>query len=268
MLLAIDIGNTNTSLGVYKSENLIAHWQLATVRNRTSDEIGVLTRQMFSLAEIDYENVSAVIVSSVVPQLNFDFQKMSEKYFILDAIVLDSSFDFGLEIKYNPPSGVGIDRIVAASAASRKYGNPCIVCDFGTATTIDAVNSEDEYLGGTIAPGMNVFADALFEKTSKLPKVEIKKVETVIGNSTVHSIQAGIYFGYAGLVDGIIRRMIEELGEKPRVIATGGLSTLVAESSELIETVDETLMLEGLRLIYENTEKAKNVESNNDKLLN
>jgi type III pantothenate kinase len=260
MLLAIDIGNTNTSLGVYTGGNLIAHWQLATVRNRTSDEIGVLVRQMFSLAEIDYKKVSAVIVSSVVPQLNLAFQKMSEKYFRLDTIVLDSNFDFGLKIKYNPPSSIGIDRIVAASAAARKYGKPCIVCDFGTATTIDAVNSGGEYLGGTITPGMNIFADALFEKTSKLPKVEIKKVETVIGNSTVHSIQAGIYFGYAGLVDGIIHRTIEELGEKPRVIATGGLAALVAESSELIETIDKTLMLEGLRLIYETTEKAKNNE--------
>ncbi len=260
MLLAIDIGNTNTSLGVYTGENLIAHWQMATVRNRTSDEIGVLARQMFSLAEIDFEKVSVVIVSSVVPQLNSAFRKMSEKYFRLDAIVLDSTFDFGLKIKYNPPSSVGIDRIVAASAAVHKYGKPCVVCDFGTATTIDAVNSGGEYLGGTITPGMNVLADALFEKTSKLPKVEIKKVETVIGNSTVHSIQAGIYFGYAGLVDGIIRRMIEELGEKPRVIATGGLAALVAESSQLIETVDETLMLEGLRLIYENTEKAKKMK--------
>jgi type III pantothenate kinase len=215
---------------------------------------------MFSVSGIDYKKVSAVIVSSVVPQLNSDFRKMSEKYFGLDAIILDPTFDCGLKIKYNPPSSVGIDRIVAASAASRKYGNPCIVCDFGTATTIDAVNSGGEYLGGTIAPGMNVLADTLFEKTLKLPKVEIKKPETFIGNSTVHSIQAGIYFGYAGLVDGIVRRMIEELGENPQIIATGGLAALIAESSELIETIDETLLLEGLRLIYENIKKAKNAE--------
>lgn len=260
MLLAIDIGNTNSSLGVFDGESLIAQWRLATVRNRTFDEIGVLARQMFSLAEIDYKKVSFVIISSVVPQLNLAFRKMSEKYFRLNAVILDSTFDFGLKIKYNPPSSVGFDRIVAAAAASSKYGNPCIVCDFGTATTIDAVNSKGEYLGGTITPGMNVFADALFEKTSKLPKVEIKKVETVIGNSTVDSIQAGIYFGYAGLVDGIIRRMIEELGEKPRVIATGGLAALTAESSELVETIDETLMLEGLRLVYENTKKVKKMK--------
>ncbi len=251
MLLAIDIGNTNTSLGVFDGENLIERWRIATVRNRTSDEIGVLVRQMFSVSEINYKKVFAVIVSSVVPQLNFAFGKMSETYFEPDAIFVDSTFDFGLKIKYNPPSSVGIDRVVAASAAFHKYGNPCIVCDFGTATTIDAVNSKGEYLGGTIAPGMNVLADALFEKTSKLPKVEIKKPDSVIGNSTISSIQAGIYFGYAGLVEGIISRMIEELGEKPKVIATGGLAGLIAESCGLIETVDETLMLEGLRLIYE-----------------
>lgn len=251
MLLAIDIGNTNTSLGVYDGENLSARWRMATVRDRTSDEIGVFARQMFALAEIDYRKVSAVIISSVVPPLNSAFRKMSENYFEREAIVVDSTFDFSLKIKYNPAASVGIDRIAAASAAVHKYGKPCVVCDFGTATTIDAVNSAGEYLGGTIAPGMNVFADALFQKTSKLPKVEIKKPEKIIGNSTVDSIQAGIYFGYAGLVDGIVRRMIAELGEKPQVVATGGLAAFIAESCELIETIDETLMLEGLRLIYE-----------------
>lgn len=251
MLLAIDIGNTNVSLGVFDGENLITQWRMSSVTNRTSDEIGALIRQMFSVSEIDYKKISAVIISSVVPQLNFAFGKMSEKYFALDAIFVDSTFDFGLKIKYNPPSSIGIDRIIVASAAVCKYGKPCIVCDFGTATTIDAVNSAGEYLGGTIAPGMRVFADALFEKTSKLPKIEIKKAETVIGDSTVGSIQSGIYFGYAGLVEGIISRMIKELGEKPKVVATGGLAVLIAESCELIETIDETLMLNGLRLIYE-----------------
>jgi type III pantothenate kinase len=251
MLLAIDIGNTNTALGVYDGKNLIANWRMATVQSRTYDEIGILARQLFSLSVINYKKISAVIVSSVVPPLNLAFQKMSGKYFGREAIIVDSTYDFGLKIKYNPPSSAGIDRLVAASAASYKYGKPCITCDFGTATTIDAVNSQGEYLGGTITPGMNVLADALFEKTSKLPKVEIKKVETVIGNSTTNSIQAGIYFGYAGLVDGIIRQMIEELGEKPKVIATGGLAALITKSSELIETIDETLMLEGLRLVYE-----------------
>lgn len=257
MLLAIDIGNTNTSLGVYDEDNLIAHWRMASLHNRTSDEIGVLVRQMFSLAGIDYNKISAVVVSSVVPQLDFAFRKMSEKYFELDAIILDSTFDFGLKIKYNPPNAIGIDRIVAASAAVQKYGKPCIVCDFGTATTIDAVNSQNEYLGGTISPGLNVLAGALFEKTSKLPKVEIRKVESVIGNSTVNSIQAGIYFGYTGFVEGIIRQMIAELGEKPKIVATGGLAVFIAESCSLIETVDENLLLEGIRLVYEKLKTAE-----------
>ncbi len=223
---------------------------MASVRNRTSDEIGVLARQMFSVSEINHKKISAFVISSVVPQLNFAFRKMSEKYFGLNAIFVDSTFDFGLNIKYNPPSSVGIDRIIAASAAVYKYGKPCVVCDFGTATTIDAVNSQGEYLGGTITPGINVLAASLFEKTAKLPKVDIKKAEKVIGNSTINSIQAGIYFGYAGLVEKIISLMITELGEKPKVIATGGLAVFVAESCELIETIDETLLLEGLRMIY------------------
>jgi type III pantothenate kinase len=206
---------------------------------------------MFSLAGLDYNKISASVISSVVPQLDFAFRKMSEKYFGHNAIVLDSTFNFGLEIKYNPPDAIGIDRIVAASAAVQKYGKPCIVCDFGTATTIDAVNFQSEYLGGTISPGLNVLAGALFEKTSKLPKVEIKKVESVIGNSTINSIQAGIYFGYAGFVEAIIRRMIEELGEKPKIIATGGFASFVADSCGLIETIDENLLLDGIQLVYE-----------------
>ncbi len=224
---------------------------MATLHTRTFDEIGVLIRQMFSVSGIDYKKISSIVISSVVPPLNLAFRKMSEKYFERQAIIVDSTFDFGLKIKYNPPSSVGIDRIIAASAAIQKYGKPCIICDFGTATTIDAVNSSGDYLGGTIAPGMITFADALFEKTSKLPKIEIKKVETVIGNSTINSIQAGIYFGYIGLVDGILQRMIAELGEKPKIIATGGLAVFIAESCQLIETIDETLLLEGLRLVCE-----------------
>ena len=251
MILTIDIGNTNTAFGVFDGENLIEKWRLATVRDRTSDEIGVLLRQFFLTAAIDYKIVSAIIISSVVPQLEFAFQKMSEKYFGLSAIFVNHTFDFGFKINYNPPSSVGIDRLVAAFAAVCTYGKPCIVCDFGTATTIDAINSKGEYLGGIIAPGMNVLADALFQKTALLPKVEIKKPETVFGTSTVSSIQAGIYFGYIGLVDKILQKMIDELGEKPNIIATGGLASLITKGSDLIEITDENLMLEGLRLIYE-----------------
>ena len=255
MLLVIDIGNTNTSLGVYQQENLIAHWRMNTVRDRTIDEVGVLARQMFALSEIDYKKIDAVIVASVVPPLNFTFQKMSENYFAHKAIFVDNTLDFGLKIKYNPPSDVGADRIVDAVAAIAKYGVPCIVVDFGTATTFDAINACGEYLGGVITPGITISSDALFSRAAKLPRVEIRKPENVIGASTVGSIQSGLYYGYAGLVDGILRRMIEELGAETRVVATGGLAPLISQASELIAEVDDTLTLEGLRLIYEKIKK-------------
>lgn len=254
MLLTIDIGNTNTSLGVYEGEKLIAHWRMATAHYRTSDEYGVLARQMFSIGGLDHETINAVIIASVVPTLNFTFKEMSKKYFAHEAIFVDNKTDMGLPILYNPPSDVGADRIVDAVAAIHLYGSPCIVVDFGTATTFDAINSKGEYLGGVITPGITISSDALFQRAAKLPRVEIKSPERVIGSSTVGSIQSGLYYGYAGLVDGILRRMIAELGEETKVVATGGLAPLISKASELIETVDDTLTLEGLRLIYEKLE--------------
>ncbi len=258
MLLTIDIGNANTAFGVFESDKLFVKWQLSTDRDRTSDEIGVLLRQFFSTTEIDYRKILAIFVSSVVPQIDFAFQQMSKKYFGLSAIFVNHTFDFGFRINYNPPSAIGVDRLVVLRAAAHNYGKPCIVCDFGTATTIDAVNSKSEYLGGIIAPGMNVLADALFQKTAKLPNVEIKKPESVFGTSTVSSIQAGIYFGYIGLVDEILRKMIDELGEKPKIIATGGLASIIAEISDLIEIMDGNLIHEGMRLIYEKMKTDEN----------
>ncbi len=265
MLLVVDIGNTNTSLGVYKEENLIAHWRMATVRYRTTDEYGVLARQMFAAADIDYKKISSVIVASVVPPLNFTFQKMSESYFGQEAIFVDNRLDLGLPIKYNPPSDVGADRIVDAVAAIARYGAPCIVVDFGTATTFDAINKQGEYIGGVITPGITISSDALFARAAKLPRVEIKKPETVIGSSTVGSIQSGLYYGYAGLVDGILQRMIDELGEQTKVVATGGLAPLISQASKLIETIDDTLTLEGLRLIYERTKQEKTKQTKTGK---
>lgn len=243
MLLAIDIGNTSTKFGVYDGDALVARTTAPTVRTHNADEI-------YDLAKIK-QTVRAVIISSVVSELRDDYQTFSIERLNCDPIFVDGTFDSGLKIKYTPPEKLGIDRLVAAFAAVEKYGKPCLVCDFGTATTIDAVNSKSEYLGGIIAPGMDTMRESLFTKTSALPLIKLRRPERVIGDSTVASIQSGIYFGYVALVDGVIERMKIELGEQPRVIATGGLAKLLAEEAAKIEIVDDNLMLDGLRLIYE-----------------
>ena len=253
MLLVIDVGNTNTSLGVYEGERLVTHWRLTTARARTVDEYGVLSRNLFALAGLDFKEINAVAVASVVPQLNFTVKRMAEEYFHLSPLFIDHTTETGMEILYQPPSDVGADRIVDAVAARHKYGAPCIVVDFGTATTFNAISAEGKYLGGVITPGIQISSDALFERAARLPRVEIKRPQVVIGASTMGAIQSGLYYGYIGLVDGILRRMREELGGTPRVVSTGGLAPLIATGSELIETVDDTLTLEGLRLIYEKT---------------
>ena len=253
MLLVIDIGNTNTSLGVFDGENLVAHWRLTTARARTVDEWGVHTRNLFALAGLDFKSIDAITIASVVPPVNFTVKRMAEDYFHLTPLFIDHTIDTGVPILYQPPSDVGADRIVDAVAAIHKYGAPCIVVDFGTATTFDAINATGEYLGGVITPGITISSDALFERAAKLPRVEIKRPQKVIGSATVEAMQSGLYYGYVGLVDGILQRMIDELGGAPRVIATGGLAALIAKGSGFIETVDETLTLEGLRLVYERT---------------
>jgi len=251
MLLVVDIGNTNTSLGVFDGERLAAHWRLTTERSRTGDEWGVLTRNLFALAGLDFKSIDAIAIASVVPPLNFTLKRMAEVYFHLTPLFIDHTVDTGLPILYQPASDVGADRIVDAVAAIKKYGAPCIVVDFGTATTFDAINSKGEYLGGVITPGITISADALFERAAKLPRVEIKRPRNVVGSSTVEAMQSGLYHGYVGLVDGILQRMIDELGGNVRVIATGGLAPLIATGSQYIKEVDETLTLEGLRLVYE-----------------
>jgi type III pantothenate kinase len=246
MLLAIDIGNSSTKFGVYDQEILSRRLTIPTIRGKRAAEIHA------SLQDELTSRFSAIVVSSVVPELNDAVRELGETYFHQTPVFVDNSLDFGLEIKYFPPENLGVDRLVAAFAATEKYGAPVIVCDFGTATTIDAVNSRREYLGGIITPGINTLSEALFIKTSKLPRVAIRKPATVIGNSTAHAIESGIFYGYIGLTEGILRRMADELGEPPpQIIATGGFANLIAESCPLIETVDENLMLDGLRLIYE-----------------
>ncbi|MEJ7616969.1 MAG: type III pantothenate kinase [Pyrinomonadaceae bacterium] len=259
MLLVIDVGNTNTSLGVFEGERLAAHWRLTTARSRTVDEYGVHARNLFALGGVDFQAITAIAIASVVPPLNFTLKRMAEVYFNLTPLFIDHSVESGMPILYHPASDVGADRIVDAVAAIHKYGVPCIVVDFGTATTFDAIDAQGRYLGGVITPGITISSDALFERAARLPRVEIKRPAAVIGSSTVGSIQSGLYYGYVGLVDGILRRMCAELGggNGVRVVATGGLAPLIATGSELIETVDETLTLDGLRLVYEFSQASK-----------
>src|SRR5882724_10063350 len=208
MLLVIDVGNSNTSLGVYRGEELIAHWRLTTNAVRTVDEYGVHARNLFALAGLDFKAIDAIAIASVVPPLNYTLKKMAEDYFHLTPLFIDHTIDTGLAILYEPPSDVGADRIVDAVAAVKKYGAPCIVVDFGTATTFNAINRNGEYLGGVITPGIMISTEALFERTAKLPRVDIKRPEQVIGSSTVNAMQSGLYHGYIGLVDGVLRKMI------------------------------------------------------------
>jgi type III pantothenate kinase len=250
MLLVIDVGNSNTTLGVYRDEELVVQWRLTTNLAGTVDEYGVQTRSLFELAGMDFHEIEAIVVASVVPPLNNTFKGMAEVYFRQTPLFIDHTTDTGLKILYEPASDVGIDRIVDAVAAVARHGKPCIVVDFGTATTFNAVNNKGEYIGGLIAPGLKISAEALFSRTSKLPRVEINRPAKVIGSSTVEAMQSGLYFGYASLVDGVLRRMIDEMGETPCIVATGGLASLIAAGSKLIEKVDDTLTLEGLRLIY------------------
>jgi type III pantothenate kinase len=244
MFFAIDIGNSSIKFGVYENDNLISRFAIPTVREYSAENINSLISGKINCLPV------GVVVSSVVPQLNAAFQAFSETFLKTKPVFVDTNFDSGLKIKYKQPENLGVDRFVAAFAASEKYGAPCIVCDFGTATTIDAVNANAEFIGGVITPGIAALAEALHLKAAKLPKVEIEKPASVFGDSTVTAIQSGIFYGYLGLTEGLLRRMIDELGEKPRIVATGGFSRLIAENCRLIEIVDENLMLDGLIGIY------------------
>ena len=251
MLLVIDVGNSNTVLGVYEGEKLLHHWRVWTDRQKTSDEYGVLLRNLYDASRFSPKDIKAIIVASVVPPLTPILIDLCDRYFGMTPMVVGPGIKTGISIKMDNPKEVGADRIVNAVAAYAKHKKASIVVDFGTATTFDYVSSKGDYMGGVIAPGVNISAEALFRQASKLPRIEIAKPATVIGKNTVAAMQSGLFFGYVALVDGIIERIRKELRIHPFVVATGGLSPEIAAESSEIHEIDENLTLEGLRIIYE-----------------
>lgn len=251
LLLTIDAGNTNTVFGVHAGRELRAHWRLTTRREQTADEYGILVRNLFAASGIDPSAIAGVALASVVPPLTSVLVALSRQYLDREPLVVEPGVKTGMPILYEPPSDVGADRIVNGVAAYARFGGPVIVVDFGTATTLDVVTKRGEYVGGVIVPGIGISADALFQRAARLPRVEVRNPGRVVGRSTVGSIQAGLYYGYAAMVEGLIARIRDELGEPARVVATGGLAATLASEIPSIEEVDEVLTLDGLRLIWE-----------------
>ncbi len=255
MLLVIDIGNTNITFGIFFNDSLRNHWRLPTEINRTIDSYGIDFCNIFFFSNVNRENINGIIISSVVPPLEHTIKEMCIKYFKIKPLVVSPGIKTGMPIQLDNPKELGADRIVNAIAAYERFKSSVIVVDFGTATTFDYVNSKGVYQGGAIAPGVTISLEALIKNTSKLPNVDLKKLDKIVASNTINAIQAGIYFGYTGLVDGIIKKIKKETGENSRVIATGGLANLISKESEEIETVDEFLTLKGLNIIYKKNAK-------------
>jgi type III pantothenate kinase len=256
MLLAIDVGNTNIVLGVFEGDRLAQSWRLATMRERTADEMGILVSDLFDRSGIDPRAVTGIIISSVVPPLTRPMEEMAERYFHRTPVTIDPAGNTGMAVHYNPPSDVGADRVVNGVAAFELYGRPrgvaVIVVDFGTATTFDAISRSGEYLGGVICPGIGISADALFQRAARLPRVDVRKPPSVIGQTTVTSMQSGLFFGYVSMVDGIVARIRRELdeGDRAACVATGGMAEIIAGETTAVQHVDPNLTLLGLQLIW------------------
>ena len=250
MILVLDIGNTNIVLGVFQGEQLIHHWRIETDRRKTEDEYGMQVKALFSHVHMSFDQIEGIIISSVVPPIMFSLESMCKKYFGIKPIIVGPGVKTGLNIKYENPREVGADRIVNAVAAIHEYGAPLIIVDFGTATTYCYINEKGEYMGGAIAPGIGIATEALFTKASKLPRIELATPDHVVGKNTIAAMQSGIVFGYVGQVEGIVNRMKRVAKQKPTVISTGGMASLIASETEVVDIIDPYLTLKGLYLIY------------------
>jgi type III pantothenate kinase len=261
MLLAIDVGNTNTVLGLYRLDagkpELAAHWRVTTHRAQTADEYGVLFVNLFQRNDLAPRQVTHIIISSVVPPIDSTLRQVCEVYFEIEPLFVEPGIKTGMPVLVDNPAELGADRLVNAIAAFERYGGPCIVVDFGTATTFDVISAKGEYLGGAIAPGLGISADALFSRAARLGRVDVKRPAKVIGTNTVTHLQSGLYYGYIGLVDGILERMIAELGVQARVIATGGLARQISADSRFISEIDDMLTLDGLLILFERNRTAR-----------
>lgn len=255
MLLTTNVNNTNTMFGLYDRSEWIANWRIKTDRAKQPDEYAMLLRDLFQHSQLNWSDVTGVAIASVVPPLTGSFVEMYQRYFKLEPLVVTNKIKSGVKIKIDYPEEAGADRILNALGARELHGCPCIVVDFGTATTFDAISKEGDYLGGAIAPGLGIAAEALFARTAKLPRIELVAPPAAIGRNTVHAMQSGIMLGYIGLIEGLVKRIKVELGAGTRVVATGGMAHILAPETEAIETVDQMLTLEGLRLIYDLNQK-------------
>jgi type III pantothenate kinase len=251
VLLALDAGNSNITIGAFQGRKMVSHWRLRTVTQQTADEWGILLRNLFSPAGLDIATVDGMIISSVVPPINTTLAFMAQRYFHTEAMFVGPRTNLGLTIRYDNPSEVGADRLVNGVAGFAKYGGPCVVVDFGTTINFDVISKDAEYLGGAIAVGISIAIEALFSKTARLPLVDFRPPKDVVGTNTVDSIRSGLYFGAIGMIDGILERVIEKLGPETKTVATGGQAHMIVSGSRYLKTVDEHLTLEGLQMIWE-----------------